>query len=135
MKYWQVLPIRTKVLFLILFLLGVVYVYSIVENKLRTNDLAQAAQREIASIHSAENELTYEVTVTRQYILLGRTQGKVQVYVRQKPPRQDERIHAVSFYYNREGGQWKYDGSGADAGEEIHERGLRMFARQGPAAS
>ena len=134
MKYWQALPLRSKVLFLALFLVSAIYVYSLVDANISERDLERIAQKEIDGIHDEGNDVAYEVTVSKEYVLFGKTHGKVQVFVRQKPPRQDENIHAVNFYYNREGGEWKSDGSAADAGEEVHQKGLRLFSRQSPAA-
>lgn len=96
--------------------------------------LERDAQKELDGIHNADNDIAWEATVSRPYVIFGGARGKVEVFVRQKNGGENPSIHAVSYYYIRDDGKWKLDGSGASASEESHQKGLAVFARRNPAA-
>ena len=134
-KHWGVLPRRTRGMIGVLLLLCGLYLYSEVALQLSARKLEQVAQKEINGVHSETNDVAWEVTVSRPYVLFGRGQGKVEVFILQKGssgPRPE--IHSVSFYYLEDGDSWKLDGSGASGSEETQAQGLKAFARQKPEA-
>lgn len=134
-KHWSVLPRRTRAMIGVLLLLGGLYLYSGVALQLSARELEQVSQKEINGVHSETNDVVWEVTVSRPYVLFGRGQGKVEVFVLQKGssgPKPE--IHSVVFYYVEDGNSWKLDGSGASGSEESQAQGLKAFARQKPEA-
>jgi len=134
-KHWVVLPLRTRAMIGILLLLCGLYLYSEVALQRSARNLEQVAQKEIEGVHSDTNDVVWEVTVSRPYVLFGKAQGKVEVFVLQKESSgPTPAIHSVSFYYLEEGDAWKLDGSGASGSEESQAQGLKAFARQKPEA-
>ena len=134
-KHWSVLPRRTQALIGVLLLLCGMYLYSVVELRISAGFLEKFAQKEINGVHSDSNDVVWEVTVSRPFILFGQGQGKVEVFVLQKVssgPRPE--LHSVSFFYVEDGNSWRLDGSEASGSEERQAAGLKAFARQKPDA-
>ena len=133
LNYGRAVPHRTKYLLLVLFALAGVYVYTLFQTRVRARELEDFAQKAINSIHSAANDVACEFSVSRQFLLFGPTQGKVDVYVRPRNTGENPSIHEVNLYFIRSGGAWRADGSSASASPESHRKGIAVFARRNPA--
>lgn len=132
---WKALPRRTRLLIGLLILLTGVYAGSQLELAITARALDRVAQKEIDGLHSDTNEVVWETTVSRPYILVGPGQGKVEVFVLQNETADEKpSIHSVSFYYVQKAGAWKLDGSGASGSEETQAKGLKLFGLKNPAA-
>lgn len=119
----------------ILLVLCAAYIYSDVELRVSARGLEQVARKEIDMVHSETNDVVWEVTVSRPYILFGKGQGSVEVFVLQKKSSgPTPAIHSVTFYYVEERGSWKLDGSSVSGSEESQAQGLKAFARRNPEA-
>jgi xanthine/CO dehydrogenase XdhC/CoxF family maturation factor len=119
-------PVRTKVLLMALVLsVGVAFVYHR-DQWILEKSLEGAAAAQIQALRDAGNDVVYDVTVSKEHVLFGGAQGKVRVFVRPAGP--DPAIHAVEYFYERDGARWGFTGSGASAGPESQTQGKAAFA-------
>ncbi|MBI2432852.1 MAG: hypothetical protein HYV26_08280 [Candidatus Hydrogenedentes bacterium] len=123
------LPLRTKILYGLLLAVALGYVGLLIQTKMLEKELTSAAQSEIAKIQTSDNELTYNVSVSKALIFMGQPTGTVEIFVRQKGT-PDARVHAVQLYFMRNDGTWAFDGSGVSVDDASHEKGTKAFAKR-----
>lgn len=140
---------RTKVLLAILVLLGFLWAVSYAQTRSLEKELSYVAEDKIREFVGADEGETLEVavpviTVSKRFVLFGKTTAKVAVYMRLLEPEDSEDDHAssehgghhhhgdisgIEFLLDRENGVWIDTESGQCSSEQCQLEGKKAFKR------
>lgn len=138
---------RPKVLAALLAVLGILWAVSYFQIRDLKNELTYIAEEKIREYAGAEEGKTLEVavpviTVSKQFILFGKTTGKIAMYMRpagesgleEEPEHSQVREHrhiggisGIEFFLEKEGGEWLDRESGQCSSQQCQLEGKKAF--------
>ncbi len=129
MKKLSELPLRTKILFGLFGLVAILWVYSVVLNFALEQSLKPIAEEKLEFFkrkYADQADMSFATIVTahKEQILVGATQGKVEVCVRQEQVAGSPQYSIVQFSFVR---QWVETESGGGSREESEARARKAF--------
>lgn len=126
------MPARTKVLLGLLGLMCVMFgvnaahVYAL-ENELRVIAREKAQEEhDRADRFGVPIDTAYIVTATKEYLIYGDVQGKIEVFVKKEG--REDRIVGMDYFMARDDGDWTLLDSSACTDEMCQRRGTKAFA-------
>jgi len=109
--------LRLKIMLAALVAVGVLAAASMAETWMMKNELSAHGEAHAEAFRDGENEVAYTVTVSREFGLFGQAMGKVTAFARPKGANDTDALHAVDYFYVKQGGEW----INTDSGSCTHE--------------
>ncbi len=124
-------PLRTKLLLGLLALMSVTFgvnaahVYTL-ENELQVIADEKEAALSLDPVHPRPLETASIVTATKEYLIYGKVNGKIEIYIKQRG--NGDRLTGVDYFFSRDGVDWIETESGMCTDKECQIRGAKAFA-------
>lgn len=126
------MPARTKVLLGLLALMSVTFGVNAAHVYTLENELRVIAREKVQEEHDRADrfgvpiETAYIVTATKEYLIYGDVQGKIEVFVKKEG--REDRIVGMDYFMARDQGDWTVLDSSACTDETCQRRGTKAFA-------
>jgi hypothetical protein len=124
------IPLRLKVLLGLLAFMGFTFAVNTSHIYALEKELRAIAITKGAELTSGELgvETAFLVTATKEYIVYGKVNGKVEVFV--KSARGGNRLTGVDYFFSRDGDEWNQTESAMCTDEQCQIRGAIAFAQK-----
>lgn len=124
---------RSKFLLGVLGLVAATWVASYFQDGVLAGELEEIAKEKMEYLQRGEPvtlEMSPVVTASRQYLLFGKTTGKISIYTRTPGHGEDDHLGGVDFFMERAGGEWVEVESAHCSAEECQTLGRSAFAKR-----
>ncbi|MBI2431566.1 MAG: hypothetical protein HYV26_01700 [Candidatus Hydrogenedentes bacterium] len=120
---------RRAVLFGLLAGVLLLWMRSTAEQRQLTGELATVAAQHEREVKGAGEEAASIVTVSREYLVFGEIDAKIEVYTRRQGQENGPILQGVQYYYRKEASGWRLGDSSGCRSEFCKERGSLAFGK------